>query len=417
MTRTSLKVAVVSQYFFPENFIINEIVKELAALGVHVEVFTGKPNYPSGEIFPGYQSQGCVEERFGDDVTVHRVPLRPRKQGGAKNLILNYWSFVFNGARYFRKKARRGKFDIYFVFAPSPILSVIPALAMKRVHRAPVFLWVQDLWPESLEATGFIHNKLLLRLVGVLVRGLYWSVDAILVQSRAFIEPVRRYARADKISYYPNSYLQDDVRAVGALPDTLTSLLQAHFCVVFAGNLGNAQGLATVVEAARLLKASNSPARIVMVGTGSKAQWLLEEKHRLGLDNLVITGAFPRSAMAELFDRSAALLVTLKRDEIFGCTIPSKVQAYLAAGRPIIGSLDGEGARVINDSGAGVTCAAEDGAGLAACIESIQGLSAAKREQMGNHGRSYFLKHFELRAQCKALVQKFEQRIQQDKTQ
>lgn len=416
MTQAPLKIAVVSQYFFPENFIINDIVRELGSLGAHVEVFTGKPNYPTGEVFPGYHAHGTVEDHFADTIAVHRAPLRPRGQGGAKNLILNYLSFVANGVRYFWPHARRKKFDIYFVFAPSPITSVIPALAMKCAHRAPVYLWVQDLWPESLEATGFIKNKSLLSLVGQLVRGLYWAVDVLLVQSRAFIEPVKRYARADKISYYPNSYLhQSESCEAGVLPGSLTDLLRSNFCVVFAGNLGSAQALPTIIETARILKAEQSQARIVMVGTGSKAAWLLEEKTRLGLDNLIVAGAYPRSAMSELFDLSSALLVTLKRDEIFSFTIPSKVQAYLAAGRPIIGSLDGEGARVIDDAGAGVTCPAEDAGELAACIRTLQAMPAEDRAYMGAQARAYFLKNFELKAQCKALLQMFEQRIEQDR--
>nr|WP_283826942.1 glycosyltransferase family 4 protein [Pseudomonas putida] len=208
---------------------------------------------------------------------------------------------------------------------------------------------------------------------------------------------------------------QDASGEVCKLPDALTALLRNHFCVVFAGNLGSAQGLATVVDAARMLQDEQSQVRIVMVGTGSKADWLVEQKHKRGLDNLVIAGAYPRTAMAELFELSAALLVTLKRDEIFSFTIPSKVQAYLAAGRPIIGSLDGEGARVINDAGAGVTCPAEDAAGLAACIRSMQAMTQGQRELLGAQARAYFLKHFELKAQCKALVRMFEQRVEQDK--
>jgi glycosyltransferase involved in cell wall biosynthesis len=152
-----------------------------------------------------------------------------------------------------------------------------------------------------------------------------------------------------------------------------------------------------------------------MVGTGSQANWLSDEKNRLGLVNLVIAGAYPRSAMTELFHLSAALLVTLKRDEIFSFTIPSKVQAYLAAGRPIIGSLDGEGARVIEDAGAGLTCRAEDGAALAECIEVMQTMPAQQRQRLGQQAKAYFLEHFELRAQSKALLQMFEQRIQRDK--
>lgn len=416
MTLRPLKIAVVSQYFYPENFIINDIVLELRALGVDVEVFTGKPNYPSGEVFSGYCAEGTVQEQFVEAITVHRAPLRPRGPGGAKNLLLNYLSFAVNGSRHFWSHAKRGEFDLYFVFAPSPITSVIPALAMKCARRAPVYLWVQDLWPESLEATGFIKNKWVLRGVGQFVRALYWGVDVLLVQSKAFIDPVKRYAKAEKIVYYPNSYLQQTASGQNnLLPAWLIETLQSRFCVVFAGNLGSAQALPTIVDAARALKARQSQAAIVVVGTGSRASWLQEETTRLGLDNLIIAGAYPREAMAQLFALSGALLVTLNRDKIFGFTIPSKVQAYLAAGRPIIGCLDGEGARVINEAGAGVTCPAENSEQLATCISTLQALPAEARESMGAQGRAYFSENFELKAQCMALLQMFEQRIGKDR--
>lgn len=415
MSRTPLKIAVITQYFHPESFIINDIVRELAQQGHHVEVFTGKPNYPGGKVYDGFSEKGYVEDVFADGVAVHRAPLRPRHAGGAKNLALNYLSFVFNGIRYFSRQARRSKFDVYFVFAMSPITAAIPAIAMKAVHRAPLFIWIQDLWPESLEATGFVKNKFILRVVGMFVRAIYAAADVLLVQSQAFVEPVSHYARNDKIQYYPNSYLTDDSSSSAPqLPDSLTSVLRENFCVVFAGNMGTAQALPTIVDAALRLQNSGSTACIVMVGAGSSAAWLAEQKAALGLDNLVLAGAFPKSAMAELFELSSALLVTLKKEEIFSYTIPSKVQAYLAAGRPIIGSLDGEGARVIAAAHAGMTCSAGDGQALAESIAEMQNLSVEQRQQLGNNGKAYYFEHFELKAQCKKLIELFEKQIPED---
>lgn len=415
MSRAPLKIAIITQYFYPESFIINDIVRELTRQGQHVEVFTGKPNYPSGKVYEGYSEDGYRKESFFGSVTIHRAPLRPRHAGGAKNLALNYLSFVLNGIRYFPLKARRSKFDVYFVFAMSPITAAIPAIAMKVAHRAPLFVWVQDLWPESLEATGFVKNKLVLKGVGLLVRAIYAAVDVLLVQSQAFTGPVSGYARRDKIQYYPNSYPQDDNPSrTPQLPAWLTAVLRENFCVVFAGNMGTAQALPTIVEAAQYLKQQRATARIVMVGTGSSAEWLAGRKEALGLDNMILAGAFPKTAMAELFELSSALLVTLKKEEIFSYTIPSKVQAYLAAGRPIIGSLDGEGARIISEAGAGLTCPAGDGPALAASIVAMQALSADQRRQLGDSGRAYYNEYFELKAQCKKLIELFEKKIPED---
>ena len=178
--------------------------------------------------------------------------------------------------------------------------------------------------------------------------------------------------------------------------------------------MGTTQALPTIVDAALRLQKSGSTARIVMVGAGSSAASLAEQKAALGLDNLVLAGAFPKSAMAELFELSSALLVTLKKEEIFSYTIPSKVQAYLAAGRPIIGSLDGEGAGVIAAAHAGMTCSAGDGQALAESIAEMQNLSVEQRQQLGNNGKAYYFEHFELKAQCKKLIELFEKQIPED---
>jgi glycosyltransferase involved in cell wall biosynthesis len=399
-----VKLLVLSQYFWPETFLINDVVRTLVAQGHEVTVATGKPNYPDGRVFDGYTAAGTQRERYLGKVDVVRVPLWPRGRGGARNLIINYLSFVASGLVFFPWLLRGRRFDAILVFAPSPITQAIPAILLKWLKRAPLALWVQDLWPESLSATGFVKNPRLLRAVGWVVKGIYRCCDLLLVQSCAFVEAVARYADREKIVYYPNSISNDQTSPSEELSPALRDVLDAHFCVVFAGNLGAAQGLETIVEAAVRLR--NLPTlRLVLVGSGSRLAWLQAQKEALGLDNLVLPGRFPMALMPRLFERAAALLVSLNDEPIFAQTIPSKLQAYMAAGRPIIASLNGEGARVVLEADAGLTCPAGDAEALADGIRRLHALPADAREAMGAAGHQYYLTHFEIGAQCARLVE------------
>lgn len=406
-----MKVLVVSQYFWPESFIINDLVKNLSAQGHVVKVLTGKPNYPDGVVFDGYSASGYQEENYGSSVSVCRAPLRPRGSSGAKNLLINYASYIVNGLKFYPNAVKGENFDVIFVFAPSPITSVIPAIYLKWKLRSHLTVWVQDLWPESLSATGFIKNKLALRVVGWLVKGIYTIVDTLLIPSMAFREPIARYANPDKVVYYPNSY-QDVPPSIEEtrIPAQLLAEFDNNFCLVFAGNLGTAQSVETLVEVANKLR-HLSEIRIVLVGSGSMLSWIESQKRSRELDNLILAGRFPVSEMPQFFSRAAGLLVTLKREEIFTYTIPSKIQAYLAAGRPIIAALDGEGARVVEEAGAGLTCPAQDAAGLARCIEHFYQMSPAERDKLGQAGRGYYLEHFEMSRQSRRLVEILESRI------
>lgn len=399
-----MKILVLSQYFWPESFIINDIVRTLDEQGHEVVVATGKPNYPDGKIFEGYQAKGVQRDRYLDRIDVVRVPLWPRGAGGARNLVLNYLSFVLAGLFYLPWFLRKREFDAIVVFAPSPILQAIPAIALKWIKRARLALWVQDLWPESLAATGFVRNRHALRMVGWLVRGIYRCCDTLLVQSRAFVEPVARYAARDKIVYFPNSMDSRRMSQAPALPEALADLMDKHFCVVFAGNLGTAQALDTLVEAACQLR-DDAGMRLVLVGSGSRLAWLEAQKQALGLDNLVLAGRFPMEAMPAIFERSDVLLVSLSDQDIFAQTVPSKIQAYLAAGRPIAASLNGEGARVVMEAGAGLASPAEQPEALVHNLRQLRSMKAEAREQMGQAGRDYFDQHFEMSAQVQRLVQ------------
>jgi glycosyltransferase involved in cell wall biosynthesis len=406
-----MKILVLSQYFWPESFIINDLVKSLSSQGHTVKVLTGKPNYPDGVVFNGYSASGYQEERYESSVSVCRAPLRPRGTSGAKNLLLNYLSFIINGLKFYPRAVKGENYDAIFVFAPSPITSVIPAIYLKWKLKSHLAVWVQDLWPESLSATGFIKNKAVLGAVGWMVKGIYACVDTLLVQSRAFRDPVARYAHRDKVVYYPNSFPDVAPSTEETLiPAPLLAELDNHFCLVFAGNLGTAQSVETLVEVADKLR-HLSGLRIVLVGSGSMSGWIEDQKQSRALDNLILAGRFPVSEMTHFFRRAAGLLVTLKQDKAFSYTIPSKVQAYLAAGRPIVAALDGEGARVIQEAGAGLTCPAQDAEGMANSIEQLFRMTADQREQLGQSGRAYYLEHFEMERQSQRLIEILSSRI------
>lgn len=398
-----MKILVISQYFWPESFIINDVVRVLEEQGHEVVVATGKPNYPDGKIFDGYCASGTMQERYLGKIEVFRVPLWPRGEGGAKNLVFNYLSFVFAGLLFLPWMLRKREFDAIFVFAPSPILQAIPAVPLKWLKKAKLVLWIQDLWPESLEATGFIKNPYLLKAVGKLVRFIYRCCDTLLVQSHAFFEPVARYASRDKIQYFPNSMDVHHPQEALPIPSELRVLLDTYFCVVFAGNLGTAQALDTLVEAAMHLR-DDPQVRMVFIGSGSRSEWLESQKRGLELDNLVLAGRFPSACMPQIFERSSALLVSLNNSDIFAQTVPSKIQAYLAAGRPILASMNGEGARVVSEAGAGMTSAAEEALPLVENIRRMLALDIGERDAMGKSGRDYFDLNFNMRHQVCNLV-------------
>ncbi len=385
-----MRVLIISQYFWPESFRINELARTLVEKGGEVEVLTGKPNYPQGSVFAGYRAWGCQQE-VHQSISIHRIPLLPRGRGGMR-LALNYLSFIVSGLLFAPWLLRRNSFDVIFVYAPSPILQAIPALFLGWLRGCPVVLWVQDLWPQSLAATGHVRNRAVLKLVERVVRFIYRHSDLLLVQSRAFEAPVRALASDTPIVYYPNS-----VDASFAAPATgqtpVVPGLDGGFSVMFAGNIGSAQAVEVIVDAAIRLKV-HKDINFVVLGDGSCRQWMQQQVEARGLTNLHLPGRFPVETMPGFMQKASALLVTLADRDIFKATIPSKVQAYLAAGRPILACLNGEGADLVTAAGAGLAVPAEDGAALSEAILRLYHMPPEERESMGARGRLYYEQHF-----------------------
>jgi len=401
-----MKVLVLSQYFWPETFRINEVVESLLCVGCHITVLTGQPNYPQGEVFDGYHAGGFGPQQHELGYKIYRVPIVSRGRGGAIGLAANYFSFVLSASLLGSWLLRKQHFDVIFVYAPSPIFQAIPAVWLAFLKHAKLVTWVQDLWPQSLEATGFVRNRRVLGMVAVLVRWIYRCCDLLLVQSKAFITPVRAMAGKTPVKYHPNPGELAFRKMQSLGPPAL--LLAPGFNVVFAGNLGIVQALGTVLDAAELLL-SHTDVQIVLVGSGSRSEWLQQEVTRRGLSNVQLPGRYAPEAMPGILAQASALLVSLTRGTIMSQTVPSKVQAYLAAGKPIIASLDGEGARVIEQSGAGVSCSAEDAAGLAAAVLRLRALPADTLQRMGEAGQIYYKQHFDPAVLATKLVQHFSQ--------
>lgn len=401
-----MNILIFSQYFWPESFRINALACALKAQGHQVSVLTGKPNYPEGKFFSGYKGLGAQKEAW-QGIPIYRIPMLARGKESAVRLAFNYLSFVLSGLLFAPFVLRKQKIDVIFVYAPSPIFQVIPASFLGWLKRVPVVLWVQDLWPQSAQATGYVRSLLLLRLIEKLVQFAYAHTDLLLVQSQAFVAPVAKLApKQVSVLYYPNS-VEDTFYAPQAIDVPHIDALQTGFSVLFAGNIGTAQSVETIVDAAKLLK-DCPQINIVMMGGGSMSGWVAQRKQQHGLNNLHLVGRFPTEMMPVLMRQASVLLVTLKKDPIFALTIPSKIQAYLATARPIIACLDGEGAKLIQEAGAGLSVAAEDANGLAQAILTLYQASAQEHEAMGLRGQAYFKKHFDEQQLITVLVQHFE---------
>lgn len=385
-----MNILIVTQYFYPENFKINDLALELRTRGHRVSVLTGIPNYPAGKWFKGYGLKSTGHQQW-QGIDIYRVPLLPRFSGGGVQLALNYLSFAAM-ATVMSPMLCRGKMDAIFVYEPSPFTVGLPAVFLRWLKQAPLWFWVQDLWPESVSAAGQVSSGYILGLLGKMVRFIYRRCDVVLVQSRGFIEPaIKAGAQAEKIHYFPNwaesFYRPVDTHGKSELPK--------GFNIVFAGNMGAAQSLDTIVQAASELKNIDG-LNWVMIGDGRRKQWMQDEVDRLGIsDKVFFLGRRPAEDMPRYFSQADVMLATLTREYIFSLTIPAKVQSYLACGRPVLAALDGVGNDIVNESGCGYAVPASDGKALADAAQKIFQLPVEQRDAMGKAGLAYYEKNFD----------------------
>lgn len=389
-----MKILLVCQYFHPEGFRVNELAFELQKRGHSVTVLTGFPNYPSGRVFRGYFRFSALREVL-NGVTILRTPLIPRFGGRSWNLVLNYLSFAFLSVLSAPFRCRE-KFDVVFVYQLSPVTMALPGIVIKWLQGIKLVLYIQDLWPESLSATGAVRSPGLLGWVRALVRRIYRASDLILVQSRAFIPLVEQNCSTQKrIEYFPTQ-AESFYRPVEFQEARLKEFGLSHsaFRICFAGNIGVAQDFETILDVVERLR--GHPIQWMVLGDGRMRKWLEDEVAARGLgDRVFLLGAFPATAMPGFFGLADAMLVTLRPDPAFDQTLPIKVQSYLACAKPIVAALGGEGERVIRESGAGFVAPPGKPLELAAAVLKMAELSAVERRAMGERGHQYFRQNFE----------------------
>lgn len=386
-----MRILLVTQYFYPENFKSNDVAFELARRGYDVTVLTGLPNYPEGKVYEGY---GIFRRRIEtiDGVKVLRTLVIPRGKGGGARLALNYMSWAVIASIWAFFLAIFNRYDAVIVHETSPITQGFPALIVKWMRHVPMYFWVLDLWPESLQAAGNINDRRVLGFFSWVARLMYRNSEKILISSRGFRESIiEKGDFEDKLVYFPN--WAEDVLSDAA--EFQIPVLPDGFKIMFAGNVGEAQDFVNVMKASIMLK--DSGIRLIIVGDGRKKAWVDKFIEDNALQDVVLmTGRYPLEAMPSFFRQADVLFLSLKNDHIFSLTAPAKLQAYMASGKPVLAMIDGEGRKIIDDARCGLSCAAGDYEAFVECVRRLRDMSNAERDEMGRSGREYFIRNYRM---------------------
>lgn len=391
-----MRILIVSQYFKPENLTINHVVKLMHLNGHHVEVLTGKPNYPEGKFFKGFGFFSKIKNK--EDFMVYRVPILPRgKKFKSITLGLNYLSFVISASFLSPFLMRKRKYDVVFVYGVSPILKTLPAILMGKIKGIPVILWVQDLWPDSIKASNYNIPTFLLSFLERLINYIYSNVDLILCQSKSFVKEIEKKEINKKVDYLPNvidSVFQEPLKEYDSVKDTFNDYKDS-FNILFTGNIGEAQSIETLIDAIQIVNGkTENRANLIILGDGSKLDFFKKMVKKNKIQNVHFLGHFPIEYMPHFISLCDSLVVSLKSERIFALTIPNKVQSYLASAKPILAAMDGEGAEIIKKSFSGYSSSAEDAEQLAYNIELLLNNSHEERSQLGRNGLKYFYENF-----------------------
>ena len=381
-------ILVISQYFYPEQFRINDMCAEWVKRGYKVTVLTGYPNYPQGKYYDGYGWFKKTREQW-NGVDIIRIPLTARGQGSVK-LALNYFSFVISG--FFWALTTRLKADYVFTFEVSPMTQALIGKWYSKRRKIPNYLYVQDLWPENVEIVTGIHSPLVIKPIGAMVNSIYKSCDVIFATSPSFVKEIQKRVKnnKNKVKYLPQYaeefYTPLERRAVPEIPD------DGSFKIIFTGNIGQAQGLDVLPKAAALLK-GKADVKFVIVGDGRDKDNFLKQisDNEVG-DMFVMVERQPPERIPELLAACDAAFISFMPDPLFEKTIPAKLQSYMACGMPIIASANGETKRVIEKAECGLCVELGNASELSAAITDMLSKDLKTMKKMS---RSFFEKHFE----------------------
>lgn len=384
-------ILVIAQYFYPEQFRINDICSEWVKRGYKVTVITGIPNYPQGKFFEGYGFfKNRKETYYG--IEIIRIPLIPRGNNSIM-LVLNYLSFVVSG--FLWKTFTKIKADFVFIFEVSPMTQALPGVWYARKRKIPCYLYVTDLWPENVEIVSGITNRKILNVIGQMVDFIYKRCDRIFTSSESFIQAIAdRGTAINKIEFWPQ-YAEDYYLPLDRSNVNVPEILQdGNFNIIFAGNIGFAQGLEVLPKVARLLKESNTKVRFNIVGDG-RFKDTLKSSIKDVPEYFRFIDKQPAERIPEFMAVSDATLISLSKNKVFSITLPAKTQSCLACGIPIIVSADGEIQDVIKKANAGVCSSAGNEKELAENINKLVSLPDENLKEMARSARSYYQKNFD----------------------
>lgn len=385
-----MKLLVISQYYYPEQFRINDICEEWVKRGYEVTVLTGIPNYPEGKFYKGYNFFKKRKEVI-NGVEIIRIPIVPR----GKNLImllLNYISFVFSG--FFFSKFTRRKFDKVFTYEVSPITQALPAIWYAKRKKIESILYVMDLWPESIELAIGKKNEKLFNIIDKLVDYIYKNTHKILTSSESFRKDIIEKGHdTNKVEFWPQ-YAETFYSSKDNKPTEIKK--DDNFKIIFTGNIGQAQGLDILIGTAEILKERNENIVFYLVGNGrAKEELNLKIKEKKLEQIIKLIDQKPAKEIPSYINPCDATFISLKSNSISEKILPAKLQSYLASGKPIIGCAKGEIEKVINDSNAGVCCIEENEEKLAEKIIEIKNKSKEQLEQYGKNAKKYYKENYE----------------------
>lgn len=389
------KILLLTQWFEPEpTFKGLTFAKELKRQGFAVEVVTGFPNYPGGKVYSGYSIKWFKREVY-DGIIVNRVPLYPSHDRSAVRRIMNYLSFAFSSLIYIALFTRR--VDVIYAYHPPLTVGFVAAI-YKLIRRTPMVLDVQDLWPDTLRATGMINNKLLLSIIGNFAQFTYRISDRVVVLSEGFGNRlVSRGVAKEKIEIIKNWADEDKLNSITEIK-RYTRDDEGHFNILFAGNIGRAQAIGSVLEAADILAERNSSVRFILLGCGLELEKLKVAVRLRKIKNVVFLPAVEMEQVGGFLRAADALLVHLRDDELFEITIPSKIQAYMAIGKPILLAVKGDAAKLVNDARCGVFAEPENPISLVNAAIKLESMTKDELQNMGVNGKEYYIRELSVKA-------------------
>lgn len=402
-----MKILIFTQHFWPENFRINFMAEFLSKNKIvkKLSVFTGKPNYPKGKIYRGYK-KFFFEKRKKNKIQIYRSQIIPRGSASSIRLILNYLSYVFFGLINLYKV--KGKYDIVFVYCTSPIFQAIPAIAYAKLNKIPLVLWVQDLWPNSVEDTGYIKNKFFLNIIKYITSIIYNNSDLILVQSEKFISSVKSLTSKNvQLFFNPSEFKYTNKKQ----PQFISKKVKNIF---YTGNIGSAQNLENLVLFCKKTKLKNF--KITLYGDGSKKKWLNKTINDLKLNDKIQVKKFlnKKTFQKEMY-KADAFLILLGSGKALSRTIPAKFQTYLYFGKPIISWADGEASNIIKKNNLGFSSRSRSISQFNLCVDKIIKLKKKEYNKYYYTNTSFFNNHFSLERCVKILLNILKNQINKKK--